>query len=465
MSKVTRIAISHNLNAGKLLQLKEIASRLGNLRGEVWHRYGLIAGVGKTSRQIRDEWLAEDCQLDVPARLWKETLRDTFDDICLYREAAKVKVRKAIAKRTADKEERKRLYTLLKSDHWMEDSYLRRMMRKYYKHGKTLVDNQIILDAQCYTAFERNGQAWIKVMSLEHGKRIAIPLNTNHRPAGTLRLILRENRVEVHYAVDSSQECSTHPCGDKEIGIDKGYSEAFVDSDGEGYGLRLGEILSAESDYLKVKYQQRNKLKSIAAAKPKKAKAIYKNNLGRKKLDTRKHKQRTNVRDKVFKAAHSIVDKAKTIVCEDLSSPIPSKKPLGKNQKRRLSGWVKGIMGEALQSVSQRRGSSLVLVNCAYTSQMDSRHGVLLGRRNGEKFYCFDGVVLHADQNAARNILARANDPEIRLWTSFEKVKSILLKRSEPFKKRLGLLNQDSSCSEGQLLLFPLSTESELLFN
>ncbi len=162
---------------------------------------------------------------------------------------------------------------------------------------------------------------------------------------------------------------------------------------------------------------------------------------------------------------HSIASKAKTIVCEDLSGPIKSKKKYGKNQKRRLSGWVKGVMQEALNSVSQRRGSTLVLVNCAYTSQMDSRHGVLLGHRNGEKFYCFDGVVLHADQNAARNILARGNDLEIRLWTPFEKVKSILLKRTEIFRKRLGLLNQDSSCNEEQLLLFPLSTESESLFN
>ena len=475
MSQVTRIAYSHNLNAGKLDQLKEIASCLGNLRTEVWHRYGSISGVGHSSRQIRDEWLAENRQFDVPARLWKETLRDTFDDICLYREAAKVKVRKAISKRTKDESERKRLFTLLKNNQWTSDKYLRRMMRKHFKHGKTNVDNQVILDTGCYTTFEQNGQAWIKVMSLERGKRIAIPLNTNRLPTGTLRLILRNGRVEVHSAVDAEQ-CASHPCGDSVVGIDKGYSEAFIDSEGQVHGDGLGAVLSAESDFLKTKYQRRNKFKAIAEAKSdvhlnavgsaplsplnvKKAQNIFENNLGRKKLNNRKALHRTNVRDKVFKAVHSIADKAKTIVCEDLSSPIKSKKKYSKNQNRRLSGWVKGLMQEALNSVSQRRGSSLVLVNCAYTSQMDSRHGVLLGHRDGEKFYCFDGVVLHADQNAARNILARKDDPEIRLWTSFEKVKSILLKRTEPFKKRLGLLNQDSSCS-GQRL-FPLSTESE----
>ena len=74
---------------------------------------------------------------------------------------------------------------------------------------------------------------------------------------------------------------------------------------------------------------------------------------------------------------------------------------------------------EALKSLSQRRGSLLVHVDCAYTSQMDSRYGVLLGRRSGEKFYCFDGAVLDADMNAARNVLARLDEPEIGRWTDY----------------------------------------------
>ncbi len=481
MNKVTRIAYSRNLNLGKYNQLNLIAKRLGKLRKEVWHRYGSISGVGLTHRQIRDGWLAERRNEDIPARLWKETLRDTFSDICLYREAAKVKVRSAIAKRTYDSAERKRLFTLLKYDRWTEDSYqgesgcttafIRRMMRKYYKHGKTKVENQIVLDTGCYTAFERNGQAWIKVMGIFRGKRIAIPLDTNRLPEGTLRLIIRNGRVEVHYTV-SSLECSKMPCGEKEIGIDKGYSEVFTDSEGKIHGEYFGNLLSFESDYLKIKYQRRNKLKAITEVKPHKCKNILKNNLGRQKLERRKQKHHLRVRDKVFKAVHSVVEKAKFIVCEDLSAQFQSKKRLKKDQKRRLSGWVKGLINEALTSVSQRRGSSLFFVNCAYRkplasvslaniSQMDSRYGVLLGHRNGEKFYCFDRVVLDADENAARNILARKDDHEIQVWTPYDKVKSLLLERTEQFKKRLGLLNQDSSCS-GQLLLFPLSTESEL---
>ncbi|MBK1734493.1 transposase, partial [Halorhodospira abdelmalekii] len=54
--------------------------------------------------------------------------------------------------------------------------------------------------------------------------------------------------------------------------------------------------------------------------------------------------------------------------------------------------------------------------------------------------------------------LARLFDPDIERFTPFKRVKAILLERTE--RLRLGLLNQDSSCSPGQTRA--LSTESEL---
>lgn len=453
MSKATRIAYSKNLNQDKLNCLTEIAARLGALRTELWDRYGSIAGVGLDQRKLRDQWVADKRKFDVPVRLWKETLSDTMADIALYREATKVKVRRAIYARTKDKSEQKRLYALLKADCWLEDSFLRRMMRKYFKHGHTCVDNQIILDTGCYTAFEHGGKVWIDVMSLEYRQRIAIPLNTMVKPDGTLRVILRDDKVEVHYTIDVESKVD---CGDVIVGIDKGYTEVFTDSDGEKHGLGLGNRLSSESDFCKEKYKKRNKLKSISKKKP----HVAKSNLGRKKLDKRKKRHDSNVRDIAFKAAHSVVDKAKVIVCEDLTSPIPDKKKYGKNQSRRLSGWVKGTMADAIETVSQRRGSSLSMVNAAYTSQMDSRYGTLLGQRTGDTFYCIDGVVLDADTNAARNILARRGDPEITLYTPYKQVKAILSRRTAEIQTRLGLLNQDTSCNRYQLALL-LSTVSE----
>ncbi len=441
MSKVTRIIYSDGLNQGKYEQLKEIAKRLGTVRQEVWHRYGAVQGVGLKHRQIRDDWLAQGRKFNVPARLWKETLRDSMANIEAYREACKVEVRRKVWKRGKDETERKRLFTILKKDQWLADAFLHRQMRLSCKHGQSKVKKQIVLDSDCYSTFELGGRAWLKVISLKRGQRVAIPLNTNVQPTGTLRLLLREGRVEVHYTIE---EVITKDCGNQTLGLDKGYSEVYVDSEGERYGEGLGADLSQESDYQKTKYQRRHKLKAIARKKSPKRKNIEKNNLSRKKLNRRKRKHRQRIRDKIYKATHQVVDKAQTIVTEDLSVPIKGRS-YGKDQNRRLSGWVTGLMAEALQTVSRRRGSTLFIVNAAYTSQVDARHGLLLGERQGEKFYCFDGVVLDADENAARNILARHSDGEIHRYLPYTQVKTILLRRTERVKERLGLLNQGSS--------------------
>jgi len=449
---VTRILKSKNLNCGKYEQLEEQAKRLGSVRSEVWHCYGSISGVSlKSDRQIRDSWLKEKRQFNVSANAWKETLRDSFGDIKANRESAKEKVRKVIYKQVHDEKKRTQFYKKLKSDEWTSDNYLRRLMRKYWKHGRSHTQNQIVVRSDNYTTFQLGGHAWIKIPSLERGKRIAIPLNTTVEPMGTLRLILKDGDGEVHYIVALEE---THNCGSATIGIDKGYTEVFVDSEGEHYGEGLGKILTKQSDKLKKKFQARSKLRAIANKKTHKQRNIIKNNLGRKKLNRQNEKVQPQIKDTIYQATHKLVDKAEVIAAEDLTAPIASRK-FGKNVTRRLSTWTKGVIANALDTISRRRGSSVILVNSAYTSQMDSRYGVLKGKRSGDSFYGFDGGVLQADENAARNVLARLHDPEIDRWTPWQKVKSILLKRTE--RLRLGLLNQDSSCN-----LKELSTESEL---
>jgi transposase len=449
--RVTRIAYCKNLNKRKYLQLETFAKKLGEIRSEVWQRFGSLKGVGKKDRTIRDEWLKAERKFDVPANAWKETLRDAMADIQANRESAKVKVRRVISKWTNDSIDKKELFRLLQSDRWTEKPILRRLMRKACPRGHNRTHNQIIVRSDDYTVFTLKDRIWIKISGLEKGKRIALPLNTTHPPKGTLRLIVKEDIIEVHFSIEVEQTINH---GQEILGIDKGYTEVFVDSNGERYGQNLGEILSKESDFLKLKYQRRNKIKSIAEKQARKKQMILKNNLGRKKLNKRKAAHQLQIKNVVYKAVHQLIDKAKIIAAEDLTAPMVSKK-LFKDVSRRLSSWTKGVIANALDLISQRRGSTLVLVNAAYTSQVDSRNGALIGERKGDSFHCYDGVVLDADKNGALNNLARLNDPEIDRWTPYKKVRAILQERTK--RLRLGLLNQDSSCSETSL-----STESEL---
>ena len=454
--KVTRIVHAQRVNQGKLAALREQAQRLGQVRSEVWQRFGSVGGVALTDRQIRDQWLREQRSFPVSANAWKETLRDAKGNITANMEAAKVKVRRCIGRHTQDEREQKRLYTTLKGKEWTTDSYLRRVMRRHWPRGHNQTHHQIIVRSDNYTTFQLGGRAWIKIPGLIKGQRIAIPLNTTVAPTGTLRIILKDDdRIEVHYTLEVEVK---KECGDRTLGVDKGYSEVLVDSEGEHHGQTLGQVLSEQSDRLKAKYQRRSKLRALAHrhCNPRKRQHIRQFNLGRKKLNRQRDKTHAHIRDIVFQAVHKVVDKAAVIAAEDLTAPMANKS-FGKNINRRLASWTKGVIAEALDRVSSRRGSAVVLVNPAYTSQIDSRTGCLDGKRCGDRFYCSDGVVLQADQNAARNVLARLSDPDIDRFTPFKRVKAIVLERTQ--RLRLGLLNQDSSYSPGHRRV--LSTESE----
>ena len=384
-------------------------------------------------RPIRDGWIADEHIKNLPQRIWRATLSDVLDDIKANREAAKEFVKRHIFRNVNDKEKRQKLLTKLQvrnDEIWVNDSYLRRLMRQYWKHGKNHTFNQIVLEQGSYKCFYYKGKNYIEVISLYRCKRIAIPIGTNYSITGQIKLILREGVVEIHYTIDNTDD---RACGKKVIGIDKGYTEAFVDSEGTFYGKGLGEILSLESDYLKEKYQKRNKIKAVLErvkdSNPKKAKRIIKHNLGRKKLNRRKKKHQAKVKTIVFTAVNRVVDKAETVVCEDLTKNFKSKS-LGKNTNRRLSGWVKGIMASAIDIVASRRGSRVVQVNAAYTSQICSKCGCF-GKRSGDKFYCASGcgAGMQADLNAAINVKARNDDKELHRWLPFKKVKQILLER------------------------------------
>ena len=272
---ITQIAYSDNINQGKLIALIEQAERLGSVCTEVWQRFGSIGGVGLGHRTIRDNWLKEKKPFSVSANAWKQTLSDAMGNIKANREAAKFHVKQAIRRHTKDENELKRLYTALKSDSWMEDRYLLRTMRKYWVRGHNHTFNQINVRSDDYTTFIKGDKAWIKIPSLVKGKRICIPLRSNRAPTGNLRIIIRNDKIEVHYATESAED---KPCGTKILGVDKGYTEVVTDSDGAHHGVTLGAVLTKESDKLKKKYQSRNKLYQIAKKKP----WVTQHNLGRK---------------------------------------------------------------------------------------------------------------------------------------------------------------------------------------
>jgi IS605 OrfB family transposase len=461
------VAYSKDLNSGKYAQLTEQAARLGRARSEVWQRYGSVNNVQTGDRTVRDHWMASGigASFRALANPWKETVRDAMADIRANREAAKVKAREAIRRHTSDEQERIRLYRLLKSDRWPQDPYLSRIMRKYWRRGHNHTASQIVVRSDQYStwALADSKNVWLAVPGLERHSRVAIPLNTTVAPTGTLRLILRDGRVEVHYQIDASTlKSSQRPCGARPIGVDKGYTEVLTDSDGEHYGTQLGALLTAQSDLRKRKGQARAKLRAIRDRAVKtgdraKADRVERNNLGTVKRDRQDARWRARVRDVTYQAVHQVVDKASVVAAEDLTKTFTGRKKRGRNTNRRLATWTKGVTAQALQYVPERRGSALVLVNAAYTSQADPRDHCTLGARRGDRLHCASGVVFDADHAAAINILARAGDPGITLFTPHTRVKQILQERADRHRARLPA--QDSSLpppsASGERIILP----------
>ena len=77
-----------------------------------------------------------------------------------------------------------------------------------------------------------------------------------------------------------------------------------------------------------------------------------------------------------------------------------------------------------------------MLVNAAYTAQVDPDTGALASRR-GDRLHCASGVVWQADHAAAINVLRRHGDPDITLHAPHKRVRQILQERADRHRTRL----------------------------
>ena len=430
--------ITRTLQSDTPFELASICKTMGFVRADLWRRFGALGNVGKSAIDMRKLITTGGYYsgLAVDDTIRAETTKDVINDILTYKAAALVKVRKAVAARTKDNTERKRLYTVLKKDEWLTDSFLHRQVRNHFKHGVSHTSNQFIVRSDRHSSEVIDGKLVITIfIAKKYGCAIRLTTTSNGKSVNltgsNLRIIVKCEVTEIHYANDKELG---RACGDQILAVDKGYSEAFTDSDGNMHGPSFGSVLTQYSDKTSATNQSRNRLHALekkrrAAGRCAKTDRIKSCNLGRIKIDARKDRVQKQLRTLAFQSAHTLVDKAAVIVSEDLTSPI-SKKQQWKRFNRRMSSWAKGTLAEALDSVCMQRSAKHVLVNAAYTSQMDSTNGLLEGKRVGDKFYRANGDVLQADHNAALNVLARLDDSDISRFTPYKEVRRILLARS-----------------------------------
>ncbi|BDA75840.1 transposase IS605 OrfB (plasmid) [Calothrix sp. PCC 7716] len=444
---VTRIATIYEIEKSSLEQLEEIARRCGILRSELWNKYGSLKSWGINKFQIEKEFRVThpDVKYGLTSKLYERTLYKCVDEIHTYQDAVKAAVRDEIYRKTESEIERRYYFFLLDRRFWIDvpttrARWLHHTIRKHFFRGHSNVRNQIVYNVGMYSIKQDGKYSYIELATKERGKRLVLPLRGNPEISGEIRVIIQpDKRIEIHYPKKVESFVPENRSKDA-VGIDRGFTEVYVTSNGEFLGTDFGKVISQEVEYRVERGRKRGKLHSLAQKYERegnhtKADNIRKNNLGVVKLTRKKRKIEGRLKTLVFTATLQIFLKYGTVVYEDLTEPIKDKRGLKGKAAARMSSWCKGLVADAIKEVSVRLSAQAIAVNAAFTSRLDSRYGVLLGERKADSFHCFDRVVMQSDLNAARNILARKDDAEITRYMKFTTVKSILLRRTEQFQE------------------------------
>lgn len=337
---------------------------------------------------------------------------------------------------------RERLLNLLYTNP-TEYNWLHRRVRKHFQRGHTFKRNQIVYQGAGYKCQRVNRHSVVlTVMGEDARQKITLKLRSRQIIKGQIRLIRNEQgALEVHWTRTRTIILTTQSKLPVLIGLDKGYTEGFYTSDGIQVAPGLGKLMSDKTNRITAKNRNRYRIRAFSESLKKhdavKAARILKNNLGYQVKSTKLQNEKNTIKNFIRRDLRQVITTNVELFCEDLSSPIKSKATT-KSANRKLNQWMKGELQASVDKIALETGSKVTLVNCAYTSQMCSLTGTLLGFRKGDRFTCHTGVVLQADLNAAINIRNRGTDYEIQRFMKSEAVLVVLLNRTIRYLVSIG---------------------------
>ena len=460
---------STELNKGKYATLEATASSYAAEK-RYWLGYfqqaGHVHAIGRP-RIARDEHIRNGYRspFGLQARMWKLALTDAAETMDKYWQATFVEVRRLVFRHGSLSQDQKHYcFRILKDYRWLEllflhqypefkgltcderrkaGNYLNRIIRRkrgVYPHAG--LTRSFALDAQCYNLFTSNNNQYIKVMTLEKGRRVVVPLTGSTPIKGNIRVVLSgQNHAAIHY---TSKLKVPRPIPGAVEAVDFGYTEVATDASGTQYGENLGTLITEASDRLKTRMQRRHKLHALEkklagsgdAAGSRRAARIRRFNLGTEKLGRVNERARATIEQEINTALNELfrTKRSEVFVTEDLSHVFSFTR--GRNWNRKLSSWVKGTLQDRTRFKALAGGSRHEQVNAAYTSQTCPACGFVEAKnRRGDRFQCLNcGHGEHADRVAATNLLARYHDPEVTRYTPYREVKHILQER---FHRRL----------------------------
>ena len=442
-----------------LSELHELAIRYVRLKNEVFRFYGSLEGLKYVNytRDLRNNWsrLGLFKRFNLLSKYSQCAFDDAFANIRSNWSNSIIMTKKNINKNHRfTKDEKHYMFYLLKAkdllykaitfqdfdkpdpfkdmvlDQDRLHKYLKSRLRNHLGSKPHQYSNRSFrIDKDLYRYYtDEKDRLWINISGLTSGKRIRLLLTSKIKINTTLIVVLKDNYIKIHspstIEINNNDNIET-------ISIDKGFKTVITSSNNNKYGENFNDLLKMESDRLNDKNKKRNKLRFLSKNSKDFIKSINikTHNLGHKKYNHQKEIQDNKIKEFVNQSLNKFFnqEKPKILITEDLT--WQSKFRYNKRSNRLMSSWVKGYLQDRIDFKCIVNGVHQVVVNPAYSSQFCHLCG-RLGSRTGDKFYCTQCGVLDADYNATRNLLSRHTDKEITFYTSYKKVKEILLSRS-----------------------------------
>jgi hypothetical protein len=215
------------LNKNKLIAVKLLCEAYAKEKNhwldvlKAWKYHSLLG----TPHKIRDEFINQDYHSNhcLEARHWELALQDAVETWDKNWKAQFIFIRSKIASQFKLEAERHYAYWLIKGYSQFSEmmlgkvpkpnfeidettcksivGYIQRQIKKQ-RPKEAVVEKtcSIKFDSSCYSVFEENGCQYIKIMSLEKGKHIVIPLMGKGRIEGNITLVVNDKDLFIHVA-------------------------------------------------------------------------------------------------------------------------------------------------------------------------------------------------------------------------------------------------------------------------
>jgi len=404
MKTVVKCIKQHSFEMDNMEELNYIAQKYTTVKNYVYSRYSGINNMGILSdykKEIRDIWVQTKFaeQWKLPARYWKLALDEAISNIKTEWSNVKNRVKLAVIKNNnITKEERNFILYILKVNELLQniltykefirpvaimelnirEKYICNLIRRYIRCYKGTIPystrcSSFMIDADMYEYKHIDGVLHIFIQGVNRGKRINISLKDRNLHKGNLRIIIKNEVIEIHRSKDV--EVKQNWIKEKVIGIDKGYRCLIATSENSFYGEKLNEYLTKETERLSEVNANRNKLwalmeKCLSERDLVKYNNILLHNFGRKKYNNNKRKFDSLVKSYINRELNKFIENEKPseIIYEDLTF-VSWQDRYPKHVKRKLSRWIKGYIQQRINYKGALKNILLTKVNPAYTSQ------------------------------------------------------------------------------------------------